>query len=300
MEESNQPKNPIFDKDVLGLAERYITAQEREAKWRSIRWILISAIAIIYLLGSIGWQWWLLRTDAPTSYASLVRLEGPIGPAPQTNVMTMNSALEKAFADKKASGVLMLVNSPGGTGAQSLMIYQRLMELKEEYDKKLIIVAEDWLTSGAYLISLAGDAIYAPPMATVGSIGVKIESFDFSGLMEKYGVERRVFTAGDNKVRLDPFLALRDGDKEKVDQFLGDMHSQFKELVVLRRGSKLADDPLLFSGDFWTGKEAKQLGLIDGNESLFTVLENELGVSDFFEYVPDFRFSDILRAMNGR
>lgn len=285
---------------LFELADRFIKTSEKEARWRTIRWMVIIFVALAYLAGSIGWQLYIFSSTKPSEYVSMVRVQGSIGPAPQANIMTLNSAFEKAFSDTSSAGVVALINSPGGTPAQSLLIYQRLMELKEQYGKRLVVVGEDMVTSGAYLVSLAGDAIYAPPTATVGSIGVKIEGFDFSGFIEKYGVERRILTAGENKVRLDPFKKIEQEDREKFESYLTDIHLQFKALVEERRAGKLVDDPSLLSGDFWTGREAVEKGLIDGNDTLYSVLGREFGVTRFFEYTPDYSMGDIFQLLRAR
>ncbi|OAP40881.1 peptidase S49 [Sinorhizobium glycinis] len=182
---------------------------------------------------------------------------------PVLNLATVAPLLEKAFSVKEAPAVAISVNSPGGSPVQSRLIYQRIRDLADEKKKRVLIFIEDVAASGGYMIALAGDEIIADPSSIVGSIGVVSGGFGFPELLKKVGVERRVYTAGENKVVLDPFQPEKERDVEFLKSLQLDIHDTFIQLVKARRGSLLADHPDIFSGLFWTGRRGQELGLVD-------------------------------------
>ncbi|KRD64316.1 MULTISPECIES: S49 family peptidase [Sinorhizobium/Ensifer group] len=199
----------------------------------------------------------------------VVRLHGAIMAGggqfrPALNLATAAPLLEKAFAIKEAPAVTISVNSPGGSPVQSRLIYQRIRDLAQEKKKRVLIFVEDVAASGGYMIALAGDEIIADPTSIVGSIGVVSGGFGFPELLKKIGVERRVYTAGENKVMLDPFQPEKEQDIAFLKNLQLDIHDTFIQMVKARRGQMLADDPDIFSGLFWTGRRGLELGLIDG------------------------------------
>ena len=182
---------------------------------------------------------------------------------PTLSLASTAGVIEKAFAFKNAPAVAISINSPGGSPVQSRLIYQRIRDLAEEKNKRVLVFVEDVAASGGYMIAVAGDEIIADPSSIVGSIGVVSASFGFQDLLKKIGVERRVHTAGKNKAVLDPFREERPEDVERLKALQLEVHDTFIELVKDRRGVKLADDPELFTGLFWSGKRGLALGLID-------------------------------------
>ncbi|OHV85547.1 S49 family peptidase [Ensifer sp. LCM 4579] len=207
------------------------------------------------------------RKDGQTIPA--IRLHGAIMAGgsqfrPALNLATVAPLLEKAFAVKEAPAVAISVNSPGGSPVQSRLIYQRIRDLAEEKKKRVLIFVEDVAASGGYMIALAGDEIIADPSSIVGSIGVVSGGFGFPELLKKIGVERRVYTAGENKVVLDPFQPEKERDVEFLKSLQLDIHDTFIEMVKARRGTLLSDHPDIFSGLFWTGRRGRELGLVDG------------------------------------
>lgn len=199
----------------------------------------------------------------------VVRLSGAImagGNAlrPALNLASVSQTLEKAFSVKKAPAVAILVNSPGGSPVQARQVFARIRQLAAEKHKKVFIFVEDIAASGGYMIALAGDEIIADPTSIVGSIGVISGGFGFTELLKKIGVERRVHTAGENKAVLDPFQPEKASDVEHLKALQAEIHTVFIDMVKERRGSRLADDPDLFSGLFWTGAKGLELGLVDG------------------------------------
>ncbi|OJT96365.1 MAG: S49 family peptidase [Rhizobium sp. 63-7] len=212
----------------------------------------------------------------------VVRLHGAIqagGSAfrPALNLASYSVALEKAFAMKEAPAVALSINSPGGSPVQSRMLYHRIRALAEENGKKVFVFVEDVAASGGYMIALAGDEIFADPTSIVGSIGVVSGGFGFPELLRKIGVERRVYTAGENKVILDPFQPEKPGDIEYLKTLQLDIHAVFIDMVKARRGDRLSGDPEVFSGLFWTGTRGLELGLIDGLADMRQELRRRYG-----------------------
>lgn len=199
----------------------------------------------------------------------VVRLQGAIMAGgsqfrPALNLAAVAPVLEKAFSDKAAPAVAISINSPGGSPVQSRLIFQRIRDLAAEKNKRVLVFVEDVAASGGYMIALAGDEIFADPTSIVGSIGVVSGGFGFPELLKKIGVERRVYTAGENKVILDPFKPERESDIDYLKSLQVEIHAVFIDMVKARRGTRLADDPDIFSGLFWTGQRGLALGLIDG------------------------------------
>ena len=203
-----------------------------------------------------------------TPVIPVVRLRGMIAAGgtafnPTLSLAAVAPALDRAFAMKQAPAVAISVNSPGGSPVQSRLIHKRIRDLAEEKDKPVLVFAEDVAASGGYMIAAAGDEIIADPSSVIGSIGVISAGFGFVDAIKKLGVERRVYTAGQNKSTLDPFQPEKAEDVERLKALQLEVHRVFIDIVKGRRGDKLADDPDLFTGRFWAGEKARELGLID-------------------------------------
>jgi signal peptide peptidase SppA len=199
----------------------------------------------------------------------VLRFSGPIGMAtplrPGLALSTSAAAIDKAFSMRGAKAVAIQINSPGGSAVQSMLIYNRIRSLAAEKGLKVYVFAEDVAASGGYLLALAGDEIYADPSSIVGSIGVITATFGLNELIAKIGVERRVYTAGKSKDTLDPFLPEKPEDVERIKSLQRDVHASFIDLVKERRGVKIGSaSEDLFTGEFWSGRRALELGLIDG------------------------------------
>jgi len=221
-----------------------------------------------------------MRSSAPV--IPVVRLHGAImagGGALRQNLSLASSAalIEKAFAYKDAPAVAFSINSPGGSPVQSRLIYKRIRDLAQQKNKKVYVFVEDVAASGGYMIAVAGDEIIADPSSIVGSIGVISASFGFTDLLKKIGIERRVHTAGGNKSVLDPFQPERKEDVERLKALQLEIHQTFIDLVKERRGAKLADDPDLFTGLFWTGLRGRELGLVDEIGDMRSFLRDRYG-----------------------
>jgi signal peptide peptidase SppA len=207
-------------------------------------------------------------TDRPV--VPLVRLHGVItptsGPVPRSviNAASAEKLLERAFSRERLAAVALLINSPGGSATQSALVADRIRGLAAEHEVPVIAFCEDVVASGGYWLACAADEIYAHPTSIVGSIGVISQSFGLEGLLQRIGVERRLYTAGEAKARLDPFLPEKPEDVVWLRGLQDQLHAMFRDWVVQRRGSRLATDTELFNGEVWTGARALELGLIDG------------------------------------
>lgn len=215
----------------------------------------------------------------------VVRLSGVIssgGPTPlargNLSLEGVALALEKAFSSKAAHAVALIINSPGGSAVQSHLIYQRIRALAEENNKHVIAFVEDAAASGGYMIACAADDIYADQASIIGSIGVISAGFGFPGALDKLGIERRVVAAGSRKGMLDPFSPVNLDDIERLKSLQSAVHEGFVSLVKERRGAKLRDEGQdLFTGEFWAGEKARDLGLIDGIGNIRAVLRERFG-----------------------
>jgi signal peptide peptidase SppA len=212
----------------------------------------------------------------------VLRFNGPIGMVtplrPGLSLAAYAAAIEKAFSASKLPGVAVIVNSPGGSPVQSNLLFKRIRQLAAEKQKRVYVFCEDVAASGGYFLAIAGDEIYADPSSIIGSIGVVSRSFGFVDLIEKIGVERRVYTAGVNKNQLDPFLPEDQSDVERLKAIQQDVHDVFIGLVKERRLGKLkAPDAELFSGAFWSAAKAAEFGLIDGIGDLRTKMQQVFG-----------------------
>jgi signal peptide peptidase SppA len=212
----------------------------------------------------------------------VIRLNGTImagGGQFRQNLSLASTAglIEKLFGYNDAPAVAISINSPGGSAVQSRLIYRRIRDLATEQNKTVLIFVEDVAASGGYMIAVAGDEIIADPSSIVGSIGVVSASFGLNEAIGKLGVERRVYTAGRNKVTLDPFLPEKPEDVERLKALQLEVHETFIDIVKERRGTRLKDDPDLFTGLFWSAKRGLDLGLVDQLGDMRSVLKARFG-----------------------
>ena len=214
---------------------------------------------------------------------SHIRLSGVIGNVGKfkqgIDYSSQEEIIKKAFSLKKAQAVAITINSPGGSPVQSHLIYKLIRNQADKYKKKVIVFAEDVAASGGYLIACSGDEIYANPSSIIGSIGVIYSSFGFKDLIQKIGVQRRVYTAGKNKSTLDPFLDEKEEDIKRLKNIQLELHQEFIDVVEESRKTKLKKDigVELFSGEFWSGKKSMDLGLIDGLGNSEQILREKFG-----------------------
>lgn len=267
------------------IAKALLADRKRERFWRNFRFFVWFLLFII-VIGLIFWSHFTKTNELNSKpYVSLVRLRGIIMAGQHVSVKKVIPQLNKAFQDKQAKGVVLLINSPGGSAVQASIIHDKIIQLKHKYNKKVVVVAEDMLASGAYLIATAADKIYVNRDTITGSIGVIMSGFGFTDAIKKLGITRRVFTAGENKDRLDPFAPMTAQDKIKIKTILAQAHQNFiNDVLEGRRGKLRGNKSELFSGDFWLGQTAAKLGLVDGTADLWTVLREQFDVSHYKEY----------------
>jgi protease-4 len=227
------------------------------------------------------------RLDHNKPYIALVKLEGEVVSDATFSARKAIPIIQKAFKDKEARAVVLLIDSPGGSPVNASQIYHEIRRQKKLHPKtEVIAVGEDLLTSAAYLIATAADSIYVNESTITGSIGVVSSGFGFNNAITKLGVERRVFFSGAHKNRLDPFKPLVPEDETKLRHMLEIVHMNFINDVKAARGNKLIGDPsVIFSGDFWTGSEAVKLGLVDGTADLEDIML-KFKVDQYKSYTP--------------
>jgi len=229
-----------------------------------------------------GMAWLPARLRRGSAVVPVVRLSGVIGAVtplrPGMTLAGIAKTLEKAFATKSARAVALVINSPGGSPVQSRQIYLRIRQLAHEKNLQVMVFVEDVAASGGYMLACAGDEIYCDPSSIVGSIGVVGGSFGMTELIRKIGVERRLYTAGEHKAMLDPFLPENPDDVARLKSIQREIHAIFIDLVKKSRGTRLkgADD-VLFTGEYWAGETAVSLGLADGIGDLRSTLRARFG-----------------------
>jgi len=279
------PEARRFIDELRTLVEPMAKTQRSAVRLRWLRWgVGISLLVGILVMNTMAdkiQQYIQLKND----YVAVVGINGAImeqTPASPTAVIPL---LEKAFKDAGAKGVIIQINSPGGAPVAADAIRDRIVALREEYpEKEVVVVGEDYMTSGAYLIALGADEIYAAEASNVGSIGVIVRMFGFNELAERYGVERRVLKAGKNKAGLDQWLPLKEEDKAEVTAQLEEIHDWFIGRVRDSRGEKLVETEETFTGKTWLGQEAREMGLIDGIGTLASVAEEKFGTTNVRRY----------------
>jgi signal peptide peptidase SppA len=232
----------------------------------------------------------------------VLRLTGTIGAATPLrqglSIAACANAIERAFSVKNAPAIAIQINSPGGSPVQSRLIYERIRTLATEKSRKVFAFAEDVAASGGYMIACAADEIYADPSSIIGSIGVLSAGFGFTGLIEKLGVERRVYTAGDNKFQLDPFRPENPDEITRLKRIQEIVHQDFIALVKESRGARIASaGESVFTGEFWSGRQALELGLIDGIMDIRTKMRALYGEDVRLKLIPSER--GFLRRKSG-
>ncbi len=258
--------------------------RERRAdrRWRiffRLMWLAFLAIALMMLLLPVG------RQNAPgMAHTALVDIRGEIASGGEASADALNESLRHAFEATGAKAVVLRINSPGGSPVQSGMVNDEIRRLKAKHAKKVYAVVEEMCASGAYYIAVAADEIYVDKASLVGSIGVLIDSFGFTGAMEKLGVERRLLTAGENKGMLDPFSPQNEQHTAYAKAMIDQIHQQFIKSVKDGRGQRLEEHADTFSGLFWNGEEALRLGLADQLGSVDSVAREVVKAEEVIDY----------------
>ena len=226
-------------------------------------------------------------------YTALVELQGVIKAKGDANAEHVISGLQAAFEDKHTAGVILRINSPGGSPVQSGIINDEMRRLRAKYPAiPLHVVVEDVCASGGYYVAAAADKIYVDKASIVGSIGVLMDGFGFTGTMEKLGVERRLLTAGESKGFLDPFSPQNEHHKDHAKQMLGEIHQQFIDVVRKGRGKRLKETPDMFSGLMWSGAKSIELGLADGYGTVDSVARDVINAAEVRDFSVKQNFAE--------
>lgn len=267
--------------------ERLLEMVQAEIKYKKWKFYMLFFPVVMLVGYGLFTLWSKNNLFGGEDYVAKVEINGEIGPGMLANANRINASLRKAFADENNSGVFLSINSPGGSPSESARIHDELIYLQKKYpEKNLVIYGTGSMTSGAYWIACADDEIHSMSMTMVGSIGVIMETFDFSKILDEYNVSKKVFTAGEHKHRLDPFFETSEEDAEKINFTLAKLHDLFKATVSNSRKERinLETNPKLFSGDFWLGEEALELGLVDSITTEHELLEAEFGTVNVVDY----------------
>jgi protease-4 len=288
-----EPNEPNWERKVVErIALEGIAEQRRHRRWGIFFKLLGFAYLTVVLALAIDWGESADLADGKRTTA-LVDLTGIIQAKGDANAENVISALQAAFKSKHTAGVVLRINSPGGSPVQAGMINDEIRRLRAAHpDVPLYAVVEDICASGGYYVAAAADKIYVDKASIVGSIGVLMDGFGFTGSMEKLGVERRLLTAGQNKGFLDPFSPQNAEHKVHAQQMLDDIHRQFIDVVRQGRGKRLRESPDMFSGLMWTGAKSIDLGLTDGFGTIESVARDVIKAEDIRDYTVKSNFAE--------
>jgi protease-4 len=264
------------------LATEALREQRRARRWGIFWKLLTFAYLTVVIVLAVDWK----GGDAKgVRHTALVDISGVIAPGTDASADKVALALQAAFKDKNTQGVVLRINSPGGSPVQSQSIYDEMKRLRLKYPAiPLYAVVEDLCASGGYYVAAAADRIYVAKGSIVGSIGVRMDNFGLVGLMEKLGIERRLITAGKNKALLDPFLPLEESHRQIAADLIGEIHQQFIAAVRDGRGKRLKETPDMFSGLIWSGAKSVELGLADALGGLDYVAREVIKAEDIVDY----------------
>lgn len=282
----NDTRNaPDWERKTLEkLAFAALSEQKARRRWGIFFKLVGFAYLAAVLVAVMDWA----PSSEPASserHTALINVYGAIEAKGEVSADKINAALQSAFEDKNTAGVLLRINSPGGSPVQSGIIFDEMRRLKAKHpDIPLYAVVEDLCASGGYYIAAGADKIYVNKASIVGSIGVLMNGFGFTGAMEKLGVERRLLTAGENKGFLDPFSPVNPTQRAHVEAMLGAIHQQFIDVVKLGRGKRLQETPDMFSGLVWTGEQSIKLGLADELGTVDSVARDVIKAEKLVDY----------------
>jgi len=274
---------PGWERAVLEkLAFAALEEQRAARRWKIFS--RLSWLAVILLLVWLAFGLEGRGTPSTQRHTALVEISGEIAADSEANADQVVSAMRDAFEDHGAQAIVLLINSPGGSPVQAGIINDEIRRLKAKYHKPVYAVVEESCASAAYYIAVAADKIYVDKASIVGSIGVLMDGFGFTGLMDKLGIERRLMTAGENKGFLDPFSPQTEKQRAFAQAMLDQIHKQFIAAVKAGRGKRLKETPEMFSGLFWTGQQAVDLGLADQLGNLDYVAREVVQAEDIVDY----------------
>jgi protease-4 len=268
---------------ITRLAQASLKEQMRARRWSIFFKFLVFAYITFMLFLFVEPDF--TGAKLASKHTALIDLNGIIADNEDASADNIISSLRSAFEDGKTAGVILRINSPGGTPVQAGYIYDEIVRLRKLHpDIPLYAVISDMCASGGYYVASAADRIYADKASIVGSIGVRMDNFGFVGTIDKLGIERRTLTAGENKALMDPFLPVDPEQQKHMQAMLDNIHQQFIDAVKKGRGDRIKDDKQLFSGLIWTGEESLKLGLVDELGSAGYVAREVIGAEDIVEY----------------
>lgn len=273
-----------FEPLMAQFARDYLADRRSERRWR-----VFFRLAWLSLVVVVLWTLFVEQrqgTPPLTPHTALVEVRGEIAVDSEASAELLLSGMKSAFEDQGAQAVVLRINSPGGSPVQSGIIHDEILRLKAKHDKKVYVVVEEMCASGAYYIAAAADEIFVDKASVVGSIGVLMDGFGYSGLMSKLGVERRLITAGENKGMLDPFSPEDPKQRAYAQAMIEQIHRQFIDVVKKGRGQRLKETPETFSGLYWNGEEAVKLGLADQLGNLDYVAREVVKAEEVIDYTP--------------
>jgi protease-4 len=276
------PPRPALD-GVFETALRELMRDRRSER----RWRVFFRLAWLGIMLALLWALFVARNHvtAPSGpHTALVEVRGEIAPDTEASAERIVAGLKAAFEEKGAQAIVLRINSPGGSPVQAGIVYDEIKRLKAKHNKKVYAVVEEICASGAYYIAVAADEVYVDKASLVGSIGVLMDGFGFTGTMEKLGVERRLLTAGENKGMLDPFSPQNEKQTAYAKAMIDQIHQQFIAVVKEGRGARLKADKETFSGLFWNGDEAIKLGLVDKTGNLDFVAREVVKAEEVIDY----------------
>ena len=262
----------------------FATIKEQQA---ARRWKTLMRLVWLCIFGAIAWFIYSadnVSSSVSTPHTAVIEIRGEIASGAEASAGNVVSSLIAAFEDSGAQAIVLLIDSPGGSPVQAGIINDEITRLKALHNKKVYAVVEETCASAAYYIAAAADDIYVDKASLVGSIGVLMDGFGFTGLMEKLGIERRLMTAGENKAMLDPFSPQDEEQRVYIQTMLGEIHNQFITVVKQGRGDRLKETPETFTGLVWSGQQAVALGLADGLGSLDFVAREIVKAEDIVDY----------------
>lgn len=278
------PERTPWDNVVEKFAREYLRDRRSERRWR-----VFFRLAWLALFVFIAWGILAQRNLAGSPsgpHTALIELRGEISHDGEASAEHMVVALKNAFEDAGSQGIVLRINSPGGSPVQAGVINDEIRRLKAKHQKKIYAVIDETCASAAYYVAAAADEIYVDKASIIGSIGVLMDGFGFVGTMEKLGIERRLLTAGENKAILDPFSPLNEKHRAHTQAILNQIHQQFIAVVKQGRGQRLKESPETFSGLFWSGQRAIELGLADKLGNLDYVAREVVKAEEVIDYTP--------------
>lgn len=276
--------DPQWERQLLEkIAFASLSEQRAKRRWGIFFKLAVFAYLLAVLVLVVDWGGSEKLADG--KHTALINLRGTIESSGDSSAEKINGALQSAFEDKGTAGVILRINSPGGSPVQSGIVYDEIRRLRRKYPAiPLYVVVEDLCASGGYYIASAADKIFVDKASIVGSIGVLMDGFGFTGTMDKLGVERRLLTAGSNKGFLDPFSPQDDKQKEHAHVLLGEIHKQFIDVVRQGRGNRLKESAEMFSGLMWTGSQSIQMGLADDFGTVDSVARDLIKAESILDY----------------